>query len=96
MARKTQIEQGLSEIGACWAVRADKYVSPDDEFGAKPSYHVHPDASYPHVRSIKRFESLDMLWSWIQACKRSAALHAKDGQLCEVVFTGDGYDVVRS
>ncbi len=94
MTRKTQIEQGLSEIGACWAVRADKYISPDDGYDAKPTYHVHPDRGYPHERAIKRFQSLDMLWSWIQACKRAAALHARDGNFYEVVFTGDGYDVV--
>lgn len=94
MASRKQVEQGLEDIGACWAVRSDKYVSPNDDFDSKPAYHVHPDASEPRQNSIKRFESLDALHSWIQACKQSAALHEKDGEYHEVVWTGDGYDVV--
>lgn len=93
MATRKQIEQGLEDIGACWAVRSDKYISPDDDYDARPMYHVHPDASYPHVRSIKRFESLNELWSWIKACKQSAELHERDGGYHEVVWTEDGYDV---
>lgn len=93
MATRKQVEKGLEDIGACWAVKSAKYVSPDDEYGAKPAYHVHPDRSYPHIRDIKRFESLDELWSWINACKLAANLHAKDGKYYTVVWTGDGYDV---
>jgi hypothetical protein len=95
MASRAQIEQGLEDIGACWAVRSDKYISPNDDFDAEPTYHVHPDASYPHQNHIKTFDSLRELWSWIQACKESAALHEQDGEFHEVVYTSDGYGVVR-
>ncbi len=87
MATRTQVEQGLEAIGACWAVRSDKYVSADDDYDAKPAYHVHPDATYPHVNAIKRFESLNELASWIDACKRAAA---SSDEFATVVYCGDG------
>ena len=87
MANRKQVEQGLEDIGACWAVRSDKYISADDGYDATPTYHVHPDASYPHVRSIKRFDSLNELASWIDACKRAAASSDK---YATVVYCGDG------
>jgi hypothetical protein len=87
MATRQQIERGLEEIGACWAVRSDKYISPQDSYDAKPTYHVHPDAKYPHERAIKRFGSLDSLMNWIDACKRAAA---SDDEFATVVYCGNG------
>ena len=93
MATKQQIEQGLKDIGACWAIRSDKFIDPSDGYDAAPTYHVHPNAAYPHQDNIRAFKSLRELWSYIQACKQSDALHAADGQFHEVVYTGDGYEV---
>lgn len=88
MANRKQVEQGLEDIGACWAVRSDKYVSADNSsYDAKPCYHVHPDASYPHQNNIKRFESLNEIASWIDASKRAAA---SDDEFATVVYLGDG------
>jgi len=64
-AQKDRITHLLSEIGAAWAVREDKCILPDDGFDAKPTYHVHPDASEPHVNYIQRFTSLKELEAWI-------------------------------
>jgi len=90
MTTRKQIERGLEEIGACWAIRSDKYIDPSDELGSKPTYHVHPDREYPHVMYIMRFESLDMLWSWIAACKK-AAMGSNHQVVC---WTGDKFDVL--
>ena len=87
MTTRKQVEQGLEDIGACWAVRSDKYVGADDGYDARPTYHVHPDAGYPHVNAIKRFESLDELANWIGACKRAAA---SPDEFATVVYCGDG------
>lgn len=99
MANRKQVEQGLEDIGACWAVRSDKFCGANDPYDnqleGKKTYHVHPDAGYPHQGDIKLFDSLDEIWSWVRACKQSAALHEQDGEFHEVVWTGDGYDVVR-
>ena len=62
-----QITKKLSEIGAAWAVRSDKYVDPNDGYGAKPTYHIHPDASYPHQDSIKKFDNLDEVAGYVTA-----------------------------
>lgn len=68
---KRQITEKLSELGAAWAVTDAKTVLPNDGFGAKPTYHVHPDASYPHQDSIKRFGNLDELAGYVDARERA-------------------------
>lgn len=73
---KDTITKGLQGIGACWAVTSSKTILPDDGFEAKPSYHVHPDCSYPHQNHIKRFYSLEEIADYIKARKAAAA--AKD------------------
>jgi len=71
-----QITQGLKEIGAAWAVRSDKWCSPndplDDQIKGIKTYHIHPDRSYPHQNSIKRFYSLAEIAAYIRACKKAA------------------------
>lgn len=98
MAKRQQIEQGLKDIGACWAVRSDKFCDANDPYGdqidGRKTYHIHPDRSEPRQNSVKRFDSLDEIWFWIQACKRSDALHQQDGEYHEITWTEDGYDVV--
>ena len=71
---KKQITQKLAAVGAAWAVRSDKHVSPNDGFGAKATYHVHPDVSYPHQNHIKRFDNLDEVAGYAKA--REAAQNA--------------------
>lgn len=83
--RKNQIAQKLVEGGACFAVTDRKCVLPDDEFGAHPSYHVHPDTSYPHVSQIKRFADLDILEAYANAKALAAGLWKKF-QAGEITF----------
>lgn len=68
---KQQITQKLSELGAAWAVTSAKTVLPNDGFDAKPTYHVHPDASYPHQNSIKRFDNLNEVAGYVDARERA-------------------------
>lgn len=73
---KQQITSKLQQLGMAWATRSDKYVSQNDGWGSKPAYHVHPDASYPHQDSIKRFYNLAEIEAYIAA--REAANDAPD------------------
>jgi hypothetical protein len=61
------IDRKLKELGAAWAVTRSKTVLPEDGYDAKPSYHIHPDASSPRQEQIKRFPSLLAVRSWIEA-----------------------------
>lgn len=70
---KQQITQKLQSVGAAWAVRSDKWISPNDGFGAKATYHVHPDASYPHQSHIKRFDNLEEVAGYAKAREAAAA-----------------------
>lgn len=74
MTKQEKVSQGLEEIGACYAVRSDKYVAPNEGFGAKPTYHIHPDGTYPHQNNIERFGSIDELLAWIEAMKQAEAM----------------------
>lgn len=60
-----RITKKLQEQGRAWAVRSDKYIDPNDEFGAKPTYHIHPNATYPHQSDICRFDSLNEIEEWL-------------------------------
>lgn len=62
-----QITAAMQQLGMAWAVRSDKYVDPNDPFGSKPTYHVHPDHSYPHQNSIKRFDNLAQVSDYVAA-----------------------------
>jgi len=88
MPNQTQITAGLKEIGAAWATSARKYLCTDHNCcnhltGDKAAYHVHPDASYPHQNSIRKFRSLKEVWSYVQA--RKASIKASDDY-------ADGFD----
>ena len=39
---KQKITQKMSELGMAWSVRSDKYIDPNDGYGARPTYHIHP------------------------------------------------------
>jgi hypothetical protein len=65
--RKQQISKKLVESGAAWAVTDRKCILPGDGFGAKPSYHIHPDASHPHENQIRHFSSLDEIEAYASA-----------------------------
>jgi hypothetical protein len=71
--RKDKIAKQLREIGAGWAVRADKYLSPDDPLGTQArcekTYHVHPDICQPEVTAVLRFRTLADIERWIKAQK---------------------------
>ncbi len=70
---KQKITEELAEVGAAWAVSSEKIVLPGDGFGAGATYHVHPDASYPHQYSIKRFDNLREVAAYVDARKKAKA-----------------------
>jgi len=78
MASKAQITRGLSEIGAAWAVTSAKTVLPEDRPDpngrVRPTYHIHPDRTYPHQNSIISFERLADIAAYIEARKEAASL----------------------
>lgn len=65
--QKQQISAKLVEAGACWAVTDRKCVLPGDGYGSKPTYHIHPDSSYPHENQIRHFSDLDTLEAYANA-----------------------------
>lgn len=62
---KDRITRKLESKGMAWAVTANKTILPEDGFDAKPTYHIHPERTYPHQRHIQRFHSLAELEEWI-------------------------------
>ena len=69
-AQKDRITRALAEIGAAWAATMDKCILTDDpledQIAGRATYHIHPDATHPHVNSIQRFDSLVELEDWIR------------------------------
>lgn len=64
---KQKITRILSAEGMAWAVSANKVILPEDGFDARPTYHIHPDASYPHQNEMMRFASLREIADWLEA-----------------------------
>jgi hypothetical protein len=64
-----QMSQALKSVGACFAVTSAKTILPNDGFEAAPSYHIHPDAEYPHEKHIKRVYSQKQLQDWVRTMK---------------------------
>lgn len=78
MSNMPSIKEGLAEIGACFAIRSDKFICANHNCcqpleGNKPAYHIHPDSNSPRQDDIKRFESQTELESWIKMCKTARA-----------------------
>lgn len=82
-----RITQGLVAIGACWAVTSSKTILPNDGYDAKPTYHIHPDCSYPHEDAIKRFDTLKQLMHWISLAKQATPND-------EIVWNGENYELL--
>lgn len=66
---KQHITSKLAALGMAWAVSAGKFQDVNDD---RAYYHVHPDASYPHQDSIKRFDNLDEITAYIKAREAAA------------------------
>ena len=81
MTKQQKIGQALQEIGACFAVRNDKFISVNDPQGSRPAYHVHPDASYPHEREIIRFATLMEIEEWSNCAKACASAKTEQEML---------------
>ena len=64
-----QMSDTLKSVGACFAVTSAKTVLPNDPFGSKPSYHIHPDASNPRQDDIERVYSQAQFQDWIRTMK---------------------------
>ena len=78
MANMNSIKNGLDNIGACFAIKTDKFICANHNCckpldGDKPAYHIHPNSNSPRQDDIKRFESLAELESWIKMCKSAQA-----------------------
>ena len=71
-----QMAKALQDVGACFAVTTAKTILPNDGFDAKPSYHIHPDCSYPYEKNIVRVYSQVQFQDWIRTVK--AAQRATD------------------
>ncbi len=71
-----QMVAALKSVGAIFATSTAKFISPNDPFGSKPAYHIHPNAEYPHERDIVRVYSQAQLTDWVHTAK--AAQHATD------------------
>ena len=65
----TQMSQALQSVGACFAVTTAKTVLVSDPQFSKPSYHIHPDASYPHEKQIERVFNQRQLMDWVRTMK---------------------------
>lgn len=65
-ASKQQITKKMEALNMAWSVRDDKYISPEDGFEAKPTYHIHPDQSDPQQTAIKRFSNLVELNDYVE------------------------------
>jgi len=67
---KRQITEKLIEKGMAWAVRSDKYTDPndplEDQVNRRKTWHIHPNASYPHQNDIVRFDTLAEIEEWIE------------------------------
>ncbi len=64
-----QMSSALKSVGACFAVSSAKTILPNDPFESKPSYHIHPDSSYPHQDSIERVFSQTQFRDWVKTAK---------------------------
>jgi hypothetical protein len=73
------IEQDLTSVGACFAVRADRYVAVGEGHDVRPTYHIHPSAIDPDERMIMRFSSLKAIRAWV-ALTREAIAGRIDGE----------------
>ncbi len=69
MMTTEQMVKALDSVGACFAVTTAKYVAVRDGHDAKPSYHIHPNASYPHENDIVRIYSQEQFIDWIRTMK---------------------------
>ena len=67
-----QMVKALKSVDACFAVSTAKFVSANDPFGSKPSYHIHPDASNPHEKNIVRVYSQKQLQDWVRTAKAAS------------------------
>lgn len=79
-----QMSSALKSVGACFAVTTAKTVLANDPYMAKPSYHVHPDASYPHQNDIVRLYSQAQFKDWIRTSK--AVQRANDNEASYVLW----------
>ena len=81
-ARKERVTEGLAAIDACWAVTDKKMILPSNGFDAKPSYHIHPDRTYPHEQAVYRFDTLQQIVDYIITAKRvddaTRSMNSKD------------------
>lgn len=64
-----QMVAALKSVGACFATSTAKFISPNDPYGSKPAYHIHPNSEYPHEKNIVRVYSQKQLQDWVRTAK---------------------------
>ena len=59
----------LQALGGTFCVQVAKYCDPNDplenQVNGRKTWHVHPNAAYPHQNSVQRFDTLDQLEDWL-------------------------------
>lgn len=70
MSKKSEISKRLVAIGAAWAGTSEK---------RNGVYEIHPDRSYPHVGSVRRFRSLTEINEYLDAREAAAELDDEMG-----------------
>lgn len=65
-----RITQRLRKLEMAWAVRSDRFCDAndplDDQIEGRKTYHIHPNASYPHQLHIVRFDSMREIEEWLK------------------------------
>ncbi len=82
-----QMAKALIDVGACFAVTTAKTILPNDPFGSKPSYHIHPDCSNPRQDDIERAYTQEQFMDWVRT--RKAILRAtseKEAWVLQVAY----------
>ena len=69
-----QMVAALKSVGACFATSTAKFISPNDPYGSKPAYHIHPNSEYPHEKDIVRVYSQKQLVDWVRTMKAVARM----------------------
>ena len=84
MNTRANLTERMLRLGMAWALRRDKYVSPDDpledQMRGRKTYHVHPDRSYPHQNHVKRFNSMADLEQYVELREQYAEAVQREDQ----------------
>lgn len=75
-----KITAALAEVHAAWAHSSEKYRARHEPDEMKPAYHIHPDASFPDVADVRRFDTQAQIWKYIEFRRKLRAVNKTFGQ----------------